>query len=146
MLLLRLLASCKLLGLIRKVFPTHGCNILHLLFFLQLFLPLYSALARPHLQYCIQLWRPHPKKDMELLDRVTWMPHMCHYTHLPLLLWWSHCSHACIMHSFISVAKLCVAIPLQWYKILTYCGLLYFLSTFVFGFKASCSDEYIYNF
>ena len=50
----------KILGLIRRTMYRDK----------QLIVPLYKAIVRPHLGYCIQAWRPYRKKDIDKLERI----------------------------------------------------------------------------
>ena len=35
-----------------------------------LIIPLYKAIVRPHLEYCIQAWRPYRKKVIDTIERI----------------------------------------------------------------------------
>ena len=51
----------RMLGFIRR----HICNRDK-----SLIIPIYKAIVRPHLEYCIQAWRPHLRKDIDLIEKV----------------------------------------------------------------------------
>ena len=34
-----------------------------------LIIPLYKAIVRPHLEYCIEAWNPHLGKDVDMLEK-----------------------------------------------------------------------------
>ena len=36
----------------------------------KLIIPMYKAIVRLHLEYCIQAWRPYRKKDIDTLERI----------------------------------------------------------------------------
>ena len=51
----------QLLGMIKRNITYREKNLI---------IQLYKSIVRPHLEYCIQAWRPHLKKDIDKLERV----------------------------------------------------------------------------
>ena len=58
------IAACKgnqVLGMIRRniTYKEKSLNV-----------PLYKAIVRPHLEYCIQAWSPYLRKDIDMLEKI----------------------------------------------------------------------------
>jgi len=53
--------AMSVLGMIKRTFNTLNK---------EMFLTLYSTYIRPHLEYCIQVWAPYFKKDIDVLEKV----------------------------------------------------------------------------
>src|SRR6267154_5187682 len=51
----------RVLGMISRTFRNKSKEII---------IPLYKSLVRPHLEYCVQVWRPHLIKDIQLIENV----------------------------------------------------------------------------
>ena len=51
----------QILGLIRRNITYKGKKLI---------IPLYKTIVIPHLEYCIQAWRPYRKKDIDTLERI----------------------------------------------------------------------------
>ena len=51
----------QIFGLISRTFVTRTKEVM---------MTLYKSLVRPHLEYCVQAWRPHLKKDIEKIEKV----------------------------------------------------------------------------
>ena len=51
----------QILGLIRRNITYNDKKLI---------IPLYKAIVRPHLEYCIHAWRPYRKNDIDTLERI----------------------------------------------------------------------------
>ena len=54
-------AANRMLGMIKRNFDCRSREVV---------VPLYKALVRPHLNYCVQAWKPHLRKDVDKLEKI----------------------------------------------------------------------------
>ena len=52
--------SNQVLGMIRRNITYKEKSVI---------IPLYKAIVRPHLEYCIQAWSPYLRKDIDMLEK-----------------------------------------------------------------------------
>ena len=53
--------AMSILGLIRQTFKTTDVEDFRIL---------YNGYVRPHLEYCVQVWSPHLRKDVQCVEKV----------------------------------------------------------------------------
>ena len=53
----------QVLGMIYRTFAYKSRDII---------LPLYKSLLHLYLEYCVQAWCPHLKKDIDLIEKLQW--------------------------------------------------------------------------
>ena len=51
----------RIIGMIKRSFSYLSKDIT---------IQLYKSLVRPHLEYCVQVWRPHLRKDIDNIEKV----------------------------------------------------------------------------
>ena len=51
----------QVLGMIRRIITYKEKSLI---------VPLYKAIFRPNLEYCIQAWNPHLRKDIDMLEKI----------------------------------------------------------------------------
>jgi len=59
--IVRCTLSNRMLGVIKRNFDDRSMETI---------MPLYKSLLRPHLEYCVPIWSPYYKKDIELIEGV----------------------------------------------------------------------------
>ena len=55
-----------------RIAASEGNQILGMITYKEkgLIVPLYKAIVRPHLEYCIQAWRPYHRNDIDTLEKI----------------------------------------------------------------------------